>query len=333
MSGERGATQRVPGKERVAFISVGRLGVGRSPRRPESTAGTACVVVLLLTSTSFAQPSFSFDDIRFWVGTGANRAALAIDWHENQTEPPALVWGYRWDGTAHGNDILAAVVAADPRLFAKLGGSRDNPNAVYGIGYDANGDGEFSIDDDTIFDAEGFAFTGSADLAMASDAADYYAEGWFTGFWHYGVAPPNPFNGASWSDTAVGMASRELTDGSWDSWTFSPTFNFASFAENPVAAPPPVTPGDFNQDGRVDAADYSTWHSAFGSTSDLAADGNLDGVVDVADYIIWRKHAQSSAFSPSTSPRQIPEPQAIGLAVCSLCPLWQFRLKRKEKIS
>jgi hypothetical protein len=314
--------------ERV--VDAGRFGVGR---KAESTAGKACLLMLILAPTTFAQPPFSFDDIRFWAGTGANRAAVAIDWHENQAEPPALAWGYRWDGTAYGNDMLMAVVAADPRLFAKLGGSRGNPNAVYGIGYDANGDGQFAIDDDTVFDAEGFAFTGPADLAQTSDPADYYAEGWFIGFWHYGVAPANPFNGASWSDTAVGMAARELTDGSWDSWTFSPTFNFASFAENPIAAAPPFLPGDFNQDGRVDTGDYGAWRIAFDSTSHIAADGNSNGIVDAADYVIWRKHSHSSAHSANKSPQPIPEPQTLALTLCSLCPLWQLRLKRKEKFS
>ncbi|HEY3393420.1 MAG TPA: dockerin type I domain-containing protein [Lacipirellulaceae bacterium] len=325
-SGERGATQRVPGEVRVA--GAGRLGVGRSSRRPAFTTGMGCVTVLLLASTSFAQPSFSFDDIRFWVGAGDNRAAVAIDWHEYQAEPPALVWGYRWDGTAHGNDMLAAVVAADSRLFAKLGGSRSDPNAVYGLGYDASGDGQFAIDDDTVFDAEGFAFTGPADLAMASDRGDYYAEGWFTGFWHYGVAPANPFNGASWSDTAVGMASRLLTDGAWDSWTFSATFNFASFAENPIAAAPPITPGDFNQDGRVDASDYTAWRNAFGSTSHLAADGSGNGIVDAADYAVWRKAFGMTKIG--TSPAQsinIPEPTSMLLAGGIFMTPFMFRRK------
>jgi hypothetical protein len=229
--------------------------------------------------------------------------------------------------------MLTAVVAADPRLFAKLGGNRSNANAVYGLGYDADGDGEFAIDDDTVFDTEGFAFTSPSDLAMAADAGDYYAEGWFTGFWHYGMAPANPYNGASWSDIAVGMASRELTDGCWDSWTFSPTFNFASFAQNPVAAAPPFLPGDFNRDGRVDAVDYGIWRSAFGSTSDLAADANRDGAIETADYIIWRKHAQTSADSSIISAQHVPQPRAAALLLSSLCPLWQYRPKRKEKSS
>jgi hypothetical protein len=332
MSGKRGARSGEQGarsEERV--IGVGRLGVGRSPRRPESTAGKAGLLLLILTSTTLAQPPFSFNDIQFWVGAGANRAALAIDWYENQAEPPALVWGYRWDGTAHGNDMLTAVVAADPRLFAKLGGSRDNPNAVYGIGYDANGDGQFTIDDDTIFDAEGFAFTSPADLAMSTDAADYYSEGWFTGFWHYGVSPANPYDGASWSDTSVGMASRQLTDGSWDSWTFSPTFNFASFAENPIAAPPPILPGDFNQDGRVDAADYGLWRNQFGATSGIAADGNGNGIVDAADYVVWRKVFSMTEIGASSA-QSINISESMSMLLAGGIFMTPFMLRRNANL-
>jgi hypothetical protein len=125
------------------------------------------------------------------------------------------------------------------------------------------------------------------------------------------------------------MASRELTDDSWDSWTFSPRFNFASFAENPAAAPPPFSVGDFNRDGRVDASDYAIWRSDFGSTADLAADASGNGTVDAADYVIWRKASHSPAIAAAVSP--IPEPKAATLALCCLCSLWQFRRKRKER--
>ena len=277
--------------------------------------------------------SFSFDDIDFWVGSGANRAALVIDWVENSAEPPALAWGFRWDGTAHGNDMLTAIVAADPRVFAKLGGTPANPNAVFGLGYDADGDGEFGIDDGTPFDAQGFAFSTPADLAAAIDPGDYYAEGWFIGFWHYGVADENPYGAGAWSDTPVGMAGRALSDGSWDSWVFSTTFDFASFAENPQAAPPPFLLGDFDRDGRVDADDYALWRAAFGSTSDLAADASGNGIVDAADYVVWRRHLDTSAVSSSIT-KTVPEPHGLPLTLCSLCALWQTRFcRRKETTS
>jgi hypothetical protein len=293
------------------------LGVGR---KAESRTMNACLVLLIVVLTCRnANCEFSFDDIEFWVGSGENRAALAIDWEENTVNPPALVWGYRWDGTAHGGHMLTAVVAADPRLFAKLGGTRAKPAAVYGLGYDANGNGEFALNDGTPFDEQGFAFTSPADLAMPLDTADYYAEGWFTGFWHYGVAQANPCDGGAWSDTQVGLTERLLVDGAWDSWTFTPTFNFAAFAENPAAAHAPFAVSDFNRDGRVDSADYGVWRSGFGSTSVIAADANRNGIVDAADYVVWRKQYRAiETLSESTQLQNTPEPRSAALFSAAL---------------
>jgi hypothetical protein len=222
--------------------------------------------------------------------------------------------------------MLLAIVAADDRLYAKLGGAPSNPNAVFGLGYDADGDDQFALDDDTLFNQDGIAFTSPADLAKSLDPDDMYAEGWFTGFWHYGVESPtaaNPYEAGNWSDTSAGMASRALIGGSWDSWTFSPTFNFAAYAENPVSAQPLAAPGDYTRDGRVDAADYVLWQQMFGSTFDLAADGNNNGTVDAADFVLWRHHFNAVAMnSPTTVTFAIPEPTSISLVVLALLPAY-----------
>jgi hypothetical protein len=294
-------------------------------------SAVACAVVMI-ASHAIAGP-FTFDDVDYWVGTGTSRAALVIDWVENSTEPAALVWGYRWDGTAYGRDMLTAIVAADDRLFAKLGGSPTNPVAVYGLGYDANNDGTFALDGGSGFDAGGFAYTGPADGSTSLDAADYYAEGWFTGFWHFGIASLNPYDGGSWSDIPAGMAGRLLADGAWDSWTFSPTFNFAAFAENPSAAATPFPPGDFNRDQQVDDLDYQLWKSEFGSTNSPAVDGNGNGVVDAADYTIWRNHVGLGAGSWAAGDG-VPEPTSLWFTLCSVWVLWlASHIRRKVNVS
>lgn len=47
--------------------------------------------------------------------------------------------------------------------------------------------------------------------------------------------------------------------------------------------------GDYNRDGRVDAADYTAWRDASTAavTSGTGADGNVDGTVDATDYAVW----------------------------------------------
>jgi hypothetical protein len=285
----------------------------------------ACVFALF-SNTFASADSFAFEDIRFWVGTGANRAALVIDWVENGAEPPALVWGYRWDGAATGARMLADVLTADDRLFAKLRGSAANPIALYGVGYDANDDGSFVLSDGTAFDAAGMAFTDPADAAFSLDSQDYYAEGWYTGFWHYGIASGNPFSGGAWTDTPVGMAGRTLSDGDWDSWTYSPTFNFASFAANPVAAASPYPAGDYDHNGRVESADFMHWKNLYGSTRDPSADGNYNGVVDSADYIVWRNHLGSAGAKTVVVGPTVPEPASLTMTIAGLIAmLWRRR--------
>jgi hypothetical protein len=55
---------------------------------------------------------------------------------------------------------------------------------------------------------------------------------------------------------------------------------------------PPVLPGDYNQSGNVDVADYVLWRHTLGASvaPNSGADGNGNGVVDQADYDVWRAH-------------------------------------------
>jgi hypothetical protein len=274
---------------------------------------TSILIFLAAIHAATAAAAFTLDDIQYWVGTGTNRAAIAIDWSEGSASPPALVWGYRWNGVAHGSDMLATVVKADDRLYAKFGGSAGAEDAIYGLGYDANNDGQFSLDDNTSFDSHGIAYTDPADGAITTNAADYYAEGWFTGFWHYGVASSDPFDGGQWNDSQGGMASRLLTDGAWDSWAIQASTHppFTTYANNPQAAVSPD--GDFNGDHHVDSTDFTLWRTTYGSTTQLGADGNHNGIVDAADYTIWRDHLNGSGAAAITPSNGVPEPSTTAL--------------------
>lgn len=73
--------------------------------------------------------------------------------------------------------------------------------------------------------------------------------------------------------------------------------------------------GDYNNDGLVDAADYTVWRDTFGSTTDLRADGDESGTVDSGDYTFW----QTSYGSPGdTIGSTIPEPTAASLGLTVL---------------
>lgn len=81
----------------------------------------------------------------------------------------------------------------------------------------------------------------------------------------------------------------------------------------------PVLVGDYNQDGRVDGADYVTWRAALGQTgSGLAADGNADEIVNELDYGIWRSHFGGGVGASVGGAAVVPEPAILPmcLAIC-----------------
>ncbi|MEN1678795.1 MAG: hypothetical protein AAGJ46_04340 [Planctomycetota bacterium] len=76
--------------------------------------------------------------------------------------------------------------------------------------------------------------------------------------------------------------------------------------------------GDFNDDGLVDAADYTVWRDNLGSSSDALngnGTGDPSGLVVIADYLLWRSQFGASAGA-SQLPASVPEPGALAIACC-----------------
>ncbi len=264
----------------------------------------AGLLLSVVSSNAFAGPVVHFADIDFWVGSGANQAALVLDWQGDTTTDNSLAWGFRWDGNLKAADMLMAIVAADDRLFAKLGSIGGFGIGVVGLGYDANNDGQFATSDDTFFDEQGFATSGPTDGAESSDPADWYAEGWFvTGFWQYGIATGNPYDGGAWVRSGTGISSRDLLNQSWHSLAFSPSFSNQAFAHNPLAAEVD-TNADFDGDGDVDGRDFLAWQR-----------GASPGSWSAGDLALWQNGYGGeplSAFPAPLSPFNsvVPEPSS-----------------------
>jgi hypothetical protein len=275
--------------------------------------GLIVVAILLMLGSSRAEAAVaSLDDVRFWVGSGANRAGVVLDWNGDSTEDTALAWGFRWDGTATGEDLIRAVIAVDPRVFAKLGTNGALGLAVRGLGYDLNDDGAFALDDDTTFDEVGIFSSGPTDGATSIDPADHYREGWFTGVWTYATADANPWPTAAWTFSRTGATNRTLVDGAWDSWAFTPTFRQSAFGAN---AAPAIQPTDFDSDGDVDGGDFLTWQRGLGLDVGVArslGDASGDGLIDGADLLPWQ-----SQFDAISAPPTIQAPEPVTSTTCA----------------
>jgi hypothetical protein len=87
--------------------------------------------------------------------------------------------------------------------------------------------------------------------------------------------------------------------------------------------------GDYNNDGIVDAADYTVWRDTAGQTgASLAADGTgpsgtPDGVVDDLDYQFWVEHFGNTSGSGAASSASAPEPATwlLALMAAAILPL------------
>jgi hypothetical protein len=187
-----------------------------------------------------------FDNIQLWTGTGQNEAALEIDWN-NGTANDALIWGYRWNGTATGEQMLYAIMAADPRLFAEVSGNTQYGTALFGIGYHPAGDGNFSLSPALSFDSQHLAFTdysGVNDSRTATGTGDFWGEGWYGGYWSYWVSTDSRLSAdyTDWGYSGLGMSSRELSNGDVDGWSFAPGFD-STTPSVPLAASVVPEPG------------------------------------------------------------------------------------------
>jgi endonuclease I len=74
-------------------------------------------------------------------------------------------------------------------------------------------------------------------------------------------------------------------------------------------------PGDYNGDGRVDAADYIVWRTTYGDTVPAfsGADGDGDEQIGDGDYTVWAQNFGAAAGGGAA--RSVPEPAAMWLAV------------------
>jgi endonuclease I len=80
-------------------------------------------------------------------------------------------------------------------------------------------------------------------------------------------------------------------------------------------------PGDYNNDGDVDAADYTIWRRTYGDSAAAysGADGDGNGMIGDGDLTVWRAHFGDVAPGAGLgATAAVPEPAAIGLVIVCL---------------
>jgi hypothetical protein len=115
-------------------------------------------------------------DIEYWAGTGAQRAVLVVDFGPGVS----YAFGYRFDGTKTGLDMLQAV--------SEAGGLSYTHNTEYGAPF-----------------VDSIRYMGRTMGAYRG-----YPDNWLC--YYIGC------DGANWTFSFVGAADRTLADGAWDGW-------------------------------------------------------------------------------------------------------------------
>ncbi|MDP6633722.1 MAG: hypothetical protein QGG42_02390 [Phycisphaerae bacterium] len=258
-----------------------------------ATLATVFLVAMATLSAPAPVGAYTFDDVTvtYWAGAdpgdGVGEALMVVDWQIPGKD--SLVFGYRWTDDDKGIHMLTAISNADNRFYLEW--HPFYPGAVYGIGWDADGDG---------FDK--------------ADADDYYAEGWLFGSWRYYLST----DAQEWTYSGSGAGDRILSDGDWDGWSWAPGSDVSVPNDLPLTTVIVDVPGDSNGDDVVDDLDYDNFIAQFGGAPGAnSADFNDDDVVDLADFAILRENFGAGVASAPdiASVGEAPEPAVLTILV------------------
>jgi hypothetical protein len=162
-------------------------------------------------------------------------------------------------------------------------------------------------------------FTGGSAVSLFGDSIPLAS-----GNTHWAGAPGSQVFGSD--NTQVALMTTGISTGIRRRLT---ALDAAALADIGWTVLQPGMPGDYNDDGFVNAADYTVWRNALGQTSDLSADGNYDGQIDWNDYEVWKTGygaASGLGSSFATHPSEVPEPGAATILVVSAALLlWRRR--------
>ena len=267
--------------------------------------------------------AISLDNIQLWAGAGTNRAALVVEWNSpeifNHTTVPApvanktMVWGYRFNGVATGTQMLHAILAADPKLYAMVNEDPTNGTVVDAMGYHLCGNGVIGITDGTAtnyFTSGLFtnAVPTNADSEIPLNSGDLYWGGYNGPRWQIwtetndsGGFCNSPNRGSSaywdpntgvqgqWAHTQSGLDDLPLTNGSWIG------FSVAAAGRDTNADDPAYNA--FNNDEQAPPSPDGTYAAYVPNTNDFATQVISTNNID--------------AYSPNNDPAAVLGPPTL----------------------
>jgi hypothetical protein len=94
------------------------------------------------------------------------------------------------------------------------------------------------------------------------------------------------------------------------------------------------TPGDYNDNGTMDAADYVVWRKLFGTTSSLPNDPDAGTTIDQDQYETWAENfGAPTAASGEPGDGAVPEPTNLKLLVVGWMTLRRYCCRRRIILS
>jgi hypothetical protein len=91
----------------------------------------------------------------------------------------------------------------------------------------------------------------------------------------------------------------------------------------------PVLAGDYNDDGTVNAADYTVWRDRFGATTALPNETVTPGMVTQEDYDAWKSNFGAMGSGAALGAGAVPEPGSVVLGLIGVL-LAAIRMRRRD---
>jgi hypothetical protein len=120
--------------------------------------------------------------------------------------------------------------------------------------------------------------------------------------------------------------------GTFNNVTAGYTVNYGTGTNSQITLNIPLSnvKGDFNNNGKVDAADYVLWRNNLGTNNALPNDNGLGTPIGQSHYSLWRSNFNlPGSGSGDLAAGEVPEPGSLLLACCGMASLIAARVRRR----